>query len=377
MSLSIRSILVLIVAFTSSARADDVEVQLDAGSGFSIRDNTGFVERIRVDEATGNVSRNGVLFIHTTGGGSNTFVGQGAGNPSGSGPNNSAFGQDALLSLTSGASNSAFGFGALRTSTTGTRNTAIGYRALYSNTASYNTALGHRSLFSNTTGIYNVAAGITSLNYNTSGARNVAVGGLALRNNTTGSSNIAIGYFAGANQTTGGNNIYLANTGVAGEAGQIKIGATGTHTQSTIAGIHGRTSAGGIGVLVNASGVLGTTTSSARFKEDVRDMGDASDLLMRLRPVSFRYTAESVGEEDAKTPQYGLIAEEVAEVAPELVAPDLEGRPYSVKYHELPALLVGKSQRQERTIEAQARRIAEQDAVIASLSARVERLEAR
>jgi hypothetical protein len=102
-------------------------------------------------------------------------------------------------------------------------------------------------------------------------------------------------------------------------------------------------------VLVNASGVLGTTTSSARFKQDVREMGDASDLLM-LRPVTFRYTEDAVGAEESKTPQYGLIAEEVAEVAPELVAPDLEGKPYSVKYHELPALLLNEVQQQEREI---------------------------
>ncbi|HVH20185.1 MAG TPA: tail fiber domain-containing protein, partial [Myxococcota bacterium] len=109
-------------------------------------------------------------------------------------------------------------------------------------------------------------------------------------------------------------------------------------------------SAGGIGVLVNASGVLGTTTSSARFKQDVRDMGDASDLLMRLRPVTFRYTEDAVGADEARTPQYGLIAEEVAAVAPELVAPDLDGKPYSVKYHELPALLLNEVQEQEREI---------------------------
>ena len=121
-------------------------------------------------------------------------------------------------------------------------------------------------------------------------------------------------------------------------------------------------------MLVNASGKLGTTTSSARFKQDVRDMGDASDVLMKLRPVTFRYREDAVGAEEAKTTQYGLIAEEVAEVAPELVAPDLEGKPYSVKYHELPALLLNEVQEQQRIIE-------EQQQVIAALSARLDALE--
>ncbi len=108
-------------------------------------------------------------------------------------------------------------------------------------------------------------------------------------------------------------------------------------------------------MLVNASGVLGATTSSVRVKQDVRDMSDASDVLMKLRPVVFKYREEAVGAEEAHTTQYGLIAEEVEQVAPELVAVDLEGRPDSVKYHELPALLVDEIQKQERTIDRQAR----------------------
>jgi hypothetical protein len=136
-------------------------------------------------------------------------------------------------------------------------------------------------------------------------------------------------------------------------------------------------------VLVNGVGTLGTTTSSARFKQDVRDMGEASDLLMRLRPVTFRYREEAVGADDAKAMQYGMIAEEVAEVAPELVVLDGEGRPYSVKYHELPALLVAEAQKQRSAAASQERRIAEQSALIAaqqqeiaSLTHRLARLEA-
>jgi len=164
---------------------------------------------------------------------------------------------------------------------------------------------------------------------------------------------------------------------VAGESGQIKIGTVGTHTQATIAGIHDNTSVDGVAVLVNAEGVLGTIPSSARFKQDVREMGETSDVLMKLRPVTFRYREEAVGAEEAKTKQYGLIAEEVAEVAPELVAPDAEGKPYSVKYHELPALLVNEVQKQERTIENQASVIEAQQQEIAALTTRLAQLEAR
>ena len=170
----------------------------------------------------------------------------------------------------------------------------------------------------NTTGYNNSAFGRGALLLNTTGTSNSAFGHNALFSNTTGSRNVAIGDEAGANQTTGSNNIYIANDGVAGESGQIKIGTVPIHTQATIAGIHGNTASGGIAVLVNASGVLGTTTSSLRFKQDVQAMGATSEVLTRLRPVVFRYRKEVAVNADAPL-QFGLIAEEVAEVAPELV----------------------------------------------------------
>lgn len=274
---------ILLIALAAPARAADVALTLGAGDGFAVKNNTGTTDRLRVDEATGNVSRNGALFVHTTGT-ENLFVGPGAGS-------------------------------------TGT------------------TGLGG-----------NAAFGINALAANTTGRFNSAFGLYALVSNTTGARNLALGYEAGSAQTTGSNNIYLANLGVTVESDQIKIGTLGTHTRATIAGIHGTTSAGGIAVLVNASGVLGTTTSSIQFKENVRDMGDASDVLMRLRPVKFHYKKE-VAPDSTGELQFGLIAEEVAKVAPELVAPDLEGRPYSVKYHVLPALLLDQVQKDHRTIE--------------------------
>ncbi|MEZ4218057.1 MAG: tail fiber domain-containing protein [Myxococcota bacterium] len=334
----------LVLLWTLPAYASDLTVTLSPNDGFVVKNSTGTTDRLRVEEATGNISRNGALFVHTTGTKS-LFVGPSAGTLTASGlGRNTAFGHQALSSLTSG---------------------------------SVNTSAGYMALGSNTTGFANTAAGGEALRDNTTGFRNTAVGAAALKSNSTGSYNAAIGLLAGSNQTTGSNNIYLANTGLAGESGQIKIGTVGTHTGATFAGIHNATSTSGIAVLVNASGVLGTTTSSARFKRDIADMGNASDVLMQLRPVVFHYKEEAVGEEAASELQYGLVAEEVAEVAPELVAPGTDGKPYSVRYHVLPAMLLNEVQRQRREIAVHEQRDAEQERTIAALQARLARLEAR
>jgi hypothetical protein len=427
----------------SSARAGDVSVQLDSGSGFSVRNATGAIERLRVDEATGNISRGGALFVHTTGS-QNVFVGSGAGSTStsgigqntaighnalrsvttgafnaaaganalfynGTGHSNAAFGSNAMFynssgygnaavgqsalfrnttgdsnaavgdsamrSNTSGAGNAAVGANALRSNTTGYWNVAMGGNALRNNVGSQNSAFGRNALYANTSGVRNAAFGIYALRNSTTGAENAALGSHALRsnttgqqntalgrlalyNNTSGSRNVAVGLGAGSAQNTGNDNIYLANPGMSGESGQIKIGTVGTHTQATIAGIQGNTVMNGAAVLVNANGTLGTLVSSARFKQDVHDMADASDVLQKLRPVTFHYTEDAVGGENASEPQYGLIAEEVAEVAPELVATGADGKPYTVKYHVLPALLLNEIQKQERVITALSARIA-------------------
>ena len=444
MARSIATLLLILVA-AASARAADVSVQLDSGAGFVVKNATGAVERIRVDEATGNVSRNGALFVHTTGTNS-LFVGVGVGSLASSGNGNTALGTSTLSANTTGAFNTAVGFRTLEVNTTGSYNTVVGFNALranttgisnvaagygalrfnttghrnsgfgsgvlhYNTTGKYNAASGHvalyynttgnnnsafgySALFKNTTGGSNAAVGYMALHFNRTGIRNTAVGSGALFDNNTGSynvalgsralvdntigtDNVAIGRNAGEYQTNGSNNIYVANTGVASESGQIKIGTVGTHTQATIAGIHGATSVDGVAVLVNASGTLGTTTSSARFKRDVEDMGDASDLLMRLRPVRFHYLESAVGVEASQVEQYGLIAEEVAEVAPELVAPDGAGKPYSVKYHVLPALLLNEIQKEHRANADQQRTIEAQRELIASLSSRLAALETR
>lgn len=395
------------LALAESAQAADVSVQLDAGSGFSVKNSTGATQRLRVDEATGNLSRNGALFVHTTGPG-NTFVGLSAGSLATTGANNTAFGQAALggnttgyhnsavgeaalLTNTTGSRNAAFGKSALRNNTTGSRNSAFGSEALrdnitgnynaasgsyalrvnttgqqnsafgdaalLSNTAgSNNSAFGEAALVLNTDGVRNSAFGDDALYANTGGNENTAFGAGALRSHTSGGNNIAVGFDAGANHTTGSDNIYIANPGVAGESGQIKIGAASTHTQVTIFGIFGNTRPAGTTVFIDANGVLGTTTSSAAFKQDVNDMGDTSALLGKLRPVTFRYKRE-VADGD-QTLQYGLIAEEVAEVAPQLVVTDAKGEPYSVRYHELPAILLNEIQKQQQVINALTTRLA-------------------
>jgi hypothetical protein len=189
-------------------------------------------------------------------------------------------------------------------------------------------------------------------------------------------------------ETTGNDNIYLANEGLAGESGKIKIGNS-AHTETFIEGIDGNTATGGVAVLINSSNELHTLVSSARFKESVRDMGESSQVLQQLRPVTFLYREEADG--DGRTPEYGLIAEEVAKVAPELVALDAEGAPYSVRYHVLPSMLLNEMQRQERTMreqqqvisahertnDAQQHTLAAQQRTLETLLARVEMLEAR
>jgi hypothetical protein len=175
------------------------------------------------------------------------------------------------------------------------------------------------------------------------------VGYFALGANTTGSNNIALGISAGARLTTGSNNIAIGNFGVAGESRTIRIGTRGVQTKTFVAGVRGVTVTGGVAVLVNSVGQLGVQSSSARFKEDISPMTPAlSERLLQLRPVTFRY--RQADESGAKPLQYGLIAEEVAKVYPELVAYDSQGRPEAVAYQTLSSLLLNEYQRQHRQL---------------------------
>lgn len=363
-------VLTSLVVLAPFAQAADVAVQLGGGDAFVIQDNTGAIERLRVDEATGNLSRNGALFVHTTGT-TGTFLGENAGNSAVTGSYNTGFGNSALSSNTAGASNTAFGGRTLTANTTGDRNSALGVGALFSNTTgSYNAAFGQNALLINDTGTSNSAFGRSALTVNSTGDRNTAVGARALLI-SMGDDNVGLGYSAGENLTFGSDNIYIANSG-GSESGQIRIGTTGTHTDAFIAGIAGNVVGGSL-VVVSGSGELGVTASSARFKRDVKDMGAASNVLFELRPVTFLYREAVGGANDER--QYGLIAEQVAEVAPDLVDFDGEGRPFSVHYERLAPMLLNELQKQQRTDEEQSAVVENQRRTIASLVARLEALE--
>ena len=311
------------------------------------------------------------LYSNTTGN-YNTAAGFSALALNTTGDSNTAAGTDALSNNTTGHYNTATGDSALAFNTTGSYNLANGYATLYSNTTgSYNLANGYVALYSNTIGFFNMGNGVGALYKNTTGGYNVAEGLLALYNNTTGGSNIAIGTSAGINLTTGSANIDIGNAGVAGESRTIRIGTQGTQTFAYMAGIRGVAAPGGVGVMIDSNGKLGTVVSSARFKEMIEPMDKASDAILSLKPVTFHYKKEW---DPAGIRQYGLVAEEVEKVAPELVARDEKGKPYSVRYEAINAMLLNEflkehQEMEDQTcqLEEQGRKIQEQRATIAQL----------
>ncbi len=264
---------------------------------------------------------------------------------------NTAIGQLALDAATlSGANNTAFGARALGATLTGSGNTGIGIDALGDNVGGVgNTAIGAGALEGLTAGNYNAFVGLYAGNDLESGNYNVAIGYNALGGLTTGSSNIAFGQQAGINVTTGSNNIFIGNTGVAADSGTVRIGNSQV-TAVYMTGISGQTSSGGVNVFINGAGRLGTMTSSARFKRDIRPVDDARAIVQALRPVRFFYRPEYDGGDRAS--QFGLIAEEVEKVDRDLVVLDPTGAPETVRYHFLPTLLVAEVQRLERELTA-------------------------
>jgi len=287
------------------------------------------------------------------------------------GANNTASGSGALFSNTTASDNTAIGFGTLYDNFSGASNTATGFQALLNNsTASNNTATGANALATNTTGGSNTATGAQALQKSTIGAGNTALGAGALSANTTGSNNVAVGNHAGQSLTTGSNNIDIGNMGVAAESNKIRIGTHGTQTGTFIAGIYniGVTTGGPEAVVVNNLGQLGMVPSSARYKRDIRDMGQASEALMNLRPVTFRYKQDPAG-----TLQYGLVAEEVAHLYPELVGYGDDGQPRTVRYLELSAMLLNELQKQSRKNQLQGEQLAKLKAQMAEEKTESER----
>jgi len=317
------------------------------------------------------------LFANTTGS-LNTGYGVNALANNTTGDQNTATGVNALISNTTADNNTATGFEALFRNTTGTQNTATGAFALVHNsTANNNTADGFQALLNNATGKENTAVGESAFKtanadsntgvgfqvafHNTSGARNTAVGHHALLNNSTGLSNIAVGANAGANLTTGSNNIDIGSVGVGGESNTTRIGTL--QTRAFIKGISG-SAVTGTAVVVNAAGQLGVAPSSAHFKREIRPMGKESEAILGLKPVSFCYDQE-IDQEGL--PQFGLVAEEVEKMNPDLVVRDDAGRPYTVRYDQVNAMLLNEFLKAHRKMEKQEAAIARQEKQIEAL----------
>ena len=318
------------------------------------------------------------------------------------GSNNTATGQSALLSNTTGNSNTAVGSTALALNVTGGGNTAVGAGALIENTGgssnvavgdvamdrnttgNFNTATGTATMQNNRTGSNNAAYGFDALQSNSTGSNNTAVGSFALRSNNhganntgignnsllicKGSNNTAIGTGAGMNLTSGNNDICIGNVGVATESNTIRIGDA-THTNTFIAGINGTTVPTGIAVIVDASGHLGTTTSSERFKKAIEPMDKASETILALKPVTFRDKHEL---DPAGTAQFGLVAEEVAKVNPDLVVRDEQGKPYTVRYDAVNTMLLNEFLKEHKKVEQLEATVAKLTAVVEKVSTQVE-----
>jgi len=340
---------------------------------------TGSYALASLTSGSGNTATgSGALRFNTTGS-FNTATGSSALYFNTTGFNNTATGSSALYSNTTGFNNTATGSSALFSNTSGSGNTAANYLALKNNTTgNLNTAYGGSSLWQNN-GSFNTATGFLALNHSTTADLNTAYGWRALQSNTTGQSNIALGAKAGQNLTTGSNNIDIVNFGVAGESNAIRIGTSngGRQTDAFIAGISGDTVAGGVGVIIDSSGHLGTVVSSERFKDEIKPMDKASEAILALKPVTFRYKHDLDPE---GIPQFGLVAEQVEKVNPALVARDAQGKVYTVRYEAVNAMLLNEFLKQHRKVEEQGRKLRELEVMIAeqrkSFQASITKLEA-
>jgi uncharacterized coiled-coil protein SlyX len=269
---------------------------------------------------------------------------------------NTALGEDALINAT-GPTNTAIGFNALVSDTTGNGNMAAGALAL----------------FSNTTGAGNTASGENALLNNVTGGGNTAIGFNALGDSNSGSNNIALGNAAGVNIISGDNNIDIGSFGSHSDSGVIRIGSRPLNTKVFITGISTVTVAGGVGVVVNTAGQLGTVTSSARFKEAIKPMDKASETILALKPVTFRYKHDLDPE---GIQQFGLVAEDVEKVNPDLVARDDDGQPYTVRYEAVNAMLLNEFLKEHCEVQELKSTAAKQEATIAEFKKEIANLTA-
>jgi Chaperone of endosialidase len=319
-----------------------------------------------------------------TGGSSNTANGYLALSSNVTGGQNTATGANSLTANTNGGGNTANGAFTLTVNTTGGANTALGAGALFLNTTGYsNTATGLGALESNTTGFANTATGVNCLFFNSTGSNNTAVGDQALDLNTIGinntavgasalveamgSNNVALGFVAGGTLRTGSNNIYLGSSGKLSESRTIHIGEPETHRRTFIAGISGVTVPGGVGVIIDRDGQLGTVVSSERFKDAIKPMDKASEAILALRPVSFRYKKEV---DPQRVAQFGLVAEDVEKINPDLVIRDAQGRPQTVRYEQVNAMLLNEFLKEHQKVE-------KLEAALKALETKIEKVSAQ
>src|SRR5262245_6961554 len=359
MEASIRSVAAITLAIIGFALLTDAQAVVPAPDGGYPGNNTAEGENALLSLTTGV---------------NNTAVGWFSLKSNRNGQLNTAVGAGTLFSTVAASRNTAIGGAALFSDTNGESNTAVGAMALFHNThAGLNTAIGDNTLVSNTIGSENTAVGAWALPNNTTGNANVAIGSLALTGNSTGGGNTAVGRgalfdnqsgnynialgFAAGDRTTGSNNILIGDQGVAGESNTIRIGGNaftgGPQTAAFIAGISG-TAVVGDPVVVDENGQLGTVASSARFKKKIKPMDKTSEAILGLKPVSFQYRSDSKG-----TPQFGLIAEEVAKVNPDLVVRNRDGEIYSVRYEAVNAMLLNEFLKEHRKVEEQQATITE------------------
>jgi uncharacterized coiled-coil protein SlyX len=299
--------------------------------------------------------------------------------------NNTAEGTSALFSLTSGVNNTALGFQALFSNTaegfralfrntSGTQNTATGVQALLNNTSGiFNTATGTNSLASNTTAPYTTADGVNTLNHNTTGGYNTADGVNALYHSIDGSFNIAVGRNAGSNLMSGEGNIYIGAQVQPSATGEFEFIRIGNDTALTfpydtfIAGIYGRLAGPSpLTVMCGSDGKLTANASSRRFKHDIKSIDKASEAILALKPVSFRYNNDSTN-----TPWFGLIAEDVAQVSEDLIVRDKEGKPFGVRYEEVNAMLLNEFLKEHRKVTEQQTTLAQQQSTISELKSAI------
>ena len=318
---------------------------------------------------------------NNTTGSDNTAIGSTAMRENTIGQNNTAIGSAALFSNTEGGSNTAYGASALFHNITGGGHTAVGYNALFHNITAgssafaANTAVGVNALFSDTTGNGNTAVGAAALFGNTGGG-NTAIGNFAGSALTAGNNNIAVGAGAGVGITTGDFNIDIGSAGTSLDSGTIRIGDLNTQF-AVIAGISGA-SIMGAPVVVTGGGQLGVSPSSARFKDKIKPMDKASEALFALKPVTFHYKKKI---DPAGMSQFGLLAEDVEKVNPDLVVRDKEGKPYTVRYDAVNAMLLNEFLKEHSKVEKLEATIAKQrtdfEAALADLKGQIQKVSAQ